>query len=335
MHLLLKAAARERRAPIYWWLALMVGTGGMLVAFVGYHYESPHYALLIAIVLGAAWSAPLVAYQSLAAPHRADTPAPPPGGGGSYREWMKQARMLGRLLLYYADNRDMPPELRKILHAARLDLRDTLRAHPLRDDLERVCLRIRAEAVERMKAWLWKEHRYRVREILLRYETQVAAEPDEDERLIALQTAVEDAAAEMSRYCMPRLLERERLMCARDCAWLASQTAYGHGGRFSPVELAGALVIEWGDFSEPWQPARMLHRAVVSMELSAAPSPGSAAAPAVPGAETPRTLRRVRVRVRRDSRRHHRRRRGPSLVDIFLSFGQWVRYSVRSFMLYR
>ena len=67
------------------------------------------------------------------------------------------AAKLGRVLLYYEENRDVPPELRKTLQAARADLNDTLRAHPLRDDLERVCERIRSGAVQAMKAWLWKD----------------------------------------------------------------------------------------------------------------------------------------------------------------------------------
>ena len=42
-----------------------------------------------------------------------------------------------------------------------------------------------------------------------------------------------------------------------------------------------------------------------------------------------------RVRVRHKHRRHSHRSRGPSPVDVFLSFGQWLRYSVRAWMLFR
>lgn len=331
MQQLRQAAARERRFPIFWWLFLMVLTGGMFVAAV--YDTAPHAAWLIAVLLAAAWVAPLVALQSLIPPRRAATLAPA-SGTGSYREWLRQARQLGRLLLYYEENREAEPELRDALRAARADLNDTLKAHPLRDDLERVCDRIRSGAVPAMKAWLWRDNAERIREIVREYEREVAERPDEDDRLIALQTAVENAAADMTRHCLPRMLERERLLCARDCAWLASQAASGHGGRFSPIELAAALVIEWGDFSEPWQPARMLRRAVARLEQTGrAAAAASGPAPEVPVAANGQRLRRVRVRVRR--KRRHRRHRGHSLVDILLSFGQWVRYSFRAFMFYR
>ena len=45
--------------------------------------------------------------------------------------------------------------------------------------------------------------------------------------------------------------------------------------------------------------------------------------------------KRVRVRVGRRHRPRHHSHRGPSILGIFLSFGQWIRYSVRSWMLYR
>ena len=336
MKQLRQSAARERRFPIIWWLFLMVLTGGMFL--VAIYDQAPYAALLVGILLAAAWAAPLVALQSLIPPRRAPTLAPAPGEG-TYKEWMKQARQLGRLLLYYEENRDMGPELRKTLQAARADLNDTLKAHPLRDDLERACERIRTGAVPAMKAWLWKDNGPRIQEVVRGYEHEVAEHPDEDDRLIALQTAVENAAARMTRYCLPRMLERERLLCARDCAWLASQTANGHGGRFSPIELAAALVIEWGDFSEPWQPARMLRRAVARLDqarafVGAAAVSGAAPAPELPAANGHGpALHRVRVRVRR--KRRHRHHRGPSFLDILLSFGQWVRYSIRSFMMYR
>ena len=54
-------------------------------------------------------------------------------------------------------------------------------------------------------------------------------------------------------------------------------------------------------------------------------------APAPAGGGIPHR-HRVRVRVRK--RRRHRYR-GPSILDILLSFGQWLRYSIRSWMLYR
>ena len=163
---------------------------------------------------------------------------------------------------------------------------------------------------------------------------------------------------------MPRLLESERLACAVECSWLGTVSVYAIEGMSSPIQVAARLVIEWSDFSEPWRPARMLRHVLKQMGLSvpvpAEPEGKGAAAP-VPfelvGTESPAALeadpvavadaapietpdatpkrRRVRVRVRRDHRRYRRQKRGPSILDILLSFGQWIRYSIRSWMLYR
>ena len=301
----------------------------------------------MAFLLLAAWLAPLLAFLSLSAPRRARDPEPLPGEG-TYDEWKRQGKLLGRVLLYFEDNPDISPELRQTLRAARADLRDTFRAHPLRDDLERVCRRVRASAVGRMKDWFWSEYRRRVGEIQREYE-RVAESCAEDDRLIALQAAVENAAAMMIRRCMPRMLERERLACARDCAWLASLAANGSGQRFSPIERAAALVVEWCDFSEPWQPALVLRHAVERLERDSGAASGgeeptstdTASFERAPhGTDTEQIVIRNgkkyrRVRVRKSHRRHSRHYRGPSLADIVLSFGQWVRYSVRSWLMYR
>ena len=69
MDQLQQAAKRERRAPIFWWLIVMAATGGALVVMVYDH--SRLLAYFLGILLAAAWAAPLVAMQSLAAPPRA------------------------------------------------------------------------------------------------------------------------------------------------------------------------------------------------------------------------------------------------------------------------
>jgi len=337
-----KAAARERRAPILWWFLMAVAMGGMLCLVMWHH--SKDVALFLGLLLGAAWVAPLVAFLSLSAPHRAKVPAPAPGEG-SFSEWMKQARLLGRVLLYYGDNRELSAECRQSIHDARKDLRDTLRSHPLRDDLERVCGRIRSGALPKLKAEFWRENRHQILELTREVEHEVASARDEDERLLTIHMAVENAAALMARHCMPRMLERERLACAVDCAWLAAQAAPAHKGVLTPIELAARLVIEWTDFSEPWRPARMLRSvlatlnispsAVASIPVETSPvDPSAQAAAAIPTPSAPKR-RRVRVRVRHEHSCRHRKHRGPSIIDILLSFGQWVRYSVRSWMLYR
>ena len=344
MQQLRQAAARERRVPIVWWLLLMVATGGALVGAV--HHHSPHGSVYLAILLAAAWAAPLVALQSLAAPRRARKSAPAPGTG-SFADWLAQARMLGRVLLYYQDNPELPLDLQQEIRAARADLRDVLGAHPLRDDLERVCGRVRTGAIRQAKDWFAREYRRDIRELANVYEQEAAAGMDADARMLALRQAVEKAAALMSRNCMPRMLERERLACAVDCAWLAVQGAVAGPEHISPVDLVEMLVIEWSDFSEPWLPATALRRALSRLDRAdALPAPAAPAVapppPPPPGAARGDVVvrngkRYRRVRVRRKHRRHHRRfwNRGPSLADVFLSFGQWVRYSIRAWMLYR
>ena len=79
MHQLRQAAARERRVPIYWWLMLLVATGGTLIVLV-YGYSRP-MALYLAVLLAMAWAVPLIALMSLAAPRRAKKPAPASGEG--------------------------------------------------------------------------------------------------------------------------------------------------------------------------------------------------------------------------------------------------------------
>ena len=332
MYQLRQAAARERRAPIFWWLIVMAATGGALIVMV-YDHSRPA-SFLLGILLAAAWAAPLVALQSLAAPSRARKPAPAPGAG-TYDDWKNQAVLLGRVLLYFGDNPNLSPDIHRALRAARADLRDTLRAHPLRDDLERVCRRVREGAIRSLKDWLSREYRHDIRELANEYEQAALAEMDADQRLLALQRAVEKAAAMMSRNCMPRMLERQRLICATDCAWLAVQAAVERNGQISPVDLAEMLVIEWSDFSEPWQPARALRLALE--RLTRPDEPESVSAPEeAPGNVVIRNGKRYRrVRVRHKHRRHSHRSRGPSLADVFLSFGQWLRYSIRAWLLYR
>ena len=110
MHQLRQAAARERQVPILWWFLMMLLAGGALVALLFRH--SPPAAALVAILLAAVWLAPLVALASLAAPHRTKKPAPEPGAG-TFDEWLRQARQLGRVLLYYEDNPQLSPDIRQ------------------------------------------------------------------------------------------------------------------------------------------------------------------------------------------------------------------------------
>ena len=119
----------------------------------------------------------------------------------------------------------------------------------------------------------------------------------------------------------------------------------------SPIALAASLAIEWSDFSIPFdpEPARATLAAFLA-ENGAVPSPAPVAEPspatpapepAPPSAESPKHYRRVRVRVRHERHRHRSILR--RLVDEPLSsvrrgcfsFAQWLRYAVRSWLLYR
>lgn len=347
MNQLRQAAARERRVPMFWWTGMALLMGGGLYLLLRPH--SPFFAGLLAFLLAGAWAAPVLALVSLMAPRRATKPPPAPGQG-SFADWKKQTHLLGRVLLYYADIPELAPELKNLLHEAREDLRDTLRAHPLHDDLERVCGRIRSKALPAVKDWLWQEFEPLIQAIVHETEQQMATCSDENERLLLLQRAVEKAAACMSRASMPRMLERERLACAHDCAWWAASTVDYHHEPLTAVELAAKFVIMWSDFSEPWRPVCAICGVVADLPgaiataklqptLAAADKPELATAvdPATTGAtvvvRNGKRYRRVRVRHKKSHRR--RRTDGPSVFDILLSFGQWVRYSVRSWLMFR
>ncbi|MDY0150491.1 MAG: hypothetical protein RBT03_10460 [Kiritimatiellia bacterium] len=349
MNQLRQAAVRERRAPLVWWtfIALLMGGGLYLLL----RPTSPFLAGLLVFFLAGAWAAPVLALVSLTAPRRATKP-PPASGQGSFAEWNHQARLLGRVLLYYGDIPELPPTVQDRLRQARDDLRDTLRSHPLRDDLERVCGRIRRGALATVKDWLWQEFGPRIQDMMRETEQRISTTTDENERLRLLQAAVENAAACMSRAAMPRMLERERLACAHDCAWLATSAVNIHHTPLAAIELAAKGVIGWSDFSEPWQPVCSICGEVADLPPApaadeaplAAPLPGDAASPAAiaPAVATDappvvirngKRYRRVRVRRKLSRRRHHPG--GPSVRNILFSFGQWLRYSLRAWFLYR
>lgn len=343
MNQLRQVAAKERHGPILWWFFLLIMTNLALLCMV--HQHSRQRAVVYGIFLSVAWLAPLALLRARAAPRRAGQPAPEPGED-TFVAWHRYARALGRVLMYYEEIRERPPEISRKLYEARADLRDTLRAHPLRDDLERVCQRIREGAIVPTQAWFAQKFDPEIRALANEYEQAAAAQMGEDRRLLALQRAVENAAALMSRRCMPRMLESERLQCATNCAWLAAQSAAVHAGQISPVDLAEMLVIEWSDFSQPWQPAQALDRALqrLAQATSAPVVPATAevlAASPVDATTRQGTIvyrggkRYRRVRVHRQRARRRRYRPGAQIAAIFLSFAQWIRYSLRAWMLYR
>ena len=209
MNRLRQVATSERRGPIVWWFVLLLATNLVLLV-LAYKY-SWRWTAFFGALLMAAWVAPLALMHARAAPRRAKR-MPPQPGEGTFDEWAQYARTLGRLVMYYGDILDLSPEIRRKLKDAQADLRDTLRAHPLRDDLERVCERIRAGAVEPIKDWFARKHDPEIRALENAYEQAASVRMDEDFHLLTLQAAVENAAALMTRSCMPRQLVRDGLL---------------------------------------------------------------------------------------------------------------------------
>ncbi|NLB66529.1 MAG: hypothetical protein GX803_08670 [Lentisphaerae bacterium] len=362
-----RAVVRERRAPMVWWFGMALLMGGALYLLIRSH--SPPLAGALMILLAGGWFAPVLAIISLTAPKRAKS-RPPAPGTGSYAEWKQQARLLGRVLLYYEDIPNLSFDMRRRLKEAREDLRDTLRAHPLRDDLERVCGRIRSKTLPAIKYWLWEEYRVFFEQSCRETEEFLAGTEDPNARMVLIQQAVENSATQMSRFVMPRLLERERIKCMHECSRLTATVVILHGRSIPVGELAAMLVIMWSDFSEPWEPGNVVQRIFADTERERkgripdqpaesrdAPAPRPEPAATVAGKipkETAKAAAAVaaredlpedvvirggkryrRVRVRRKVKRRRVRHAGPGFGDILLSFGQWLRYSIRAWMLYR
>ena len=350
MNVLKRAAAREQLLPFIWWMGIAMAMWLLLLVLMFHHSMAGFVVIAIAGPLG--WAVPLVLTRALSAPQRAKVPAPLPGHG-RYRDWVRQVSLLGRVLMYHEDNPDLPRDLRHRLHATREDMGGLLRAHSPLEDLVQLCEDVRQGILPELKQTFWGHFRSRVRDLRVQYERELAGGMEPDCQLACLQEAVEGAAALATRYCIPRMLERERLYCAHACAWLAAHGSRGVHADLSPIDLAAALVVEWCDFSEPWLPAIVLQRAVTRLKESAqadaaelAQAAAAAAAatsappeecPGAPAAALPAKRVKVRVRVKRRSghRRHCRHYRGPGMWDIMLSFIQWLRYSVRSWLLYR
>jgi hypothetical protein len=348
-----RAATRERLAFAGWWAALALVCGAGLVAFVWARW--PTVGLFSAVVLAGAWLGPVLAWASLRAPHRNDAPWPAPGAG--YDAWRRQANALGRMLLYHQDDPALPKNVRQELREAHRGLRSVLRAHPLADDLERECARLRDGPIRLMKktAWLsvWPTVKDLEREWFDSSSSHTGAA-----RQHLLHELVGAAAAAATEGVLPRLLARERWECVELCTDYSLQLAAAPGRPLvSPIALSAALSIEWSDFSIPFDPeaaratlVAFLADAGVPVPPAVAPSVASAPAPAAPSppaaepapAPAPaKHYRRVRVRVRHEHHHHRsllRRLVGPPLDSVrrgFGSFFQWLRYWFRAWWLYR
>lgn len=365
-----KAASRERRAFAIWWFALSFFYGiGLLWVLMIMH--SGTLALFIGVILVGAWMAPLLALYSLRAPPHPTASWPAPDAG--YRDWLRQAHQMGRTLLYHMEAEQFSDHTRAILKAAHDDLRDTLRAHPLRDDLERVCTRIRDGALREAKEAIWLCMLPQLHDLKRNYTVQIA-DVSPDRRIDLFRDYLGAAAILSSQWVLPRLLARERWECVEECTSYALQlNAPYANASLAAMDIAAALIVEWADFSQALEPVRAAAFALAHVEetVAFAPAPTEAPATAVPPATTipdhadapapaeavppplpapdipPRKhYRRVRVKTRHEhSHHHHHHHRTPAdilwhepLVSTrraFRSFAQWLRYAFRSWMLYR
>ena len=349
-----RAATRERLAFAGWWAALALVCGAGLVAFVWARW--PTVGLFASIALAGAWLGPVLAWASLRAPRRNDAPWPATGAG--YDSWRRQANAIGRMLLYHQDDPALPKNVRRELLQAHRDLRSVLRAHPLSDDLERECARLRDGPVALAKKTAWLAVWPTVKDLESSWRESASTHTG-SARHHLLHELVGAAAAAASEGVLPRLLARERWECVELTTDYSLQLAAVPGRPVvSPIALAAALAIEWSDFSIPFDPDPVRDHLAAFLSANGIAPIVPESTPLIPPAEVPtpaavpeppltlppppqKHYRRVRVRVRHEHH-HHRsllhRLVGPPLDSVsrgFGSFFQWLRYWFRAWRLYR
>ena len=353
-----RAATRERLAFAGWWAGLAFACGAGLVAFIWARW--PTVGLFAAVALGGAWLGPILAWASLRAPRRNELPWPPPGAG--YDAWHRQTNALGRMFLYHQDDPALPKNVRRELLQANRELRAVLRARPIGDDLERECTRLREGPVALAKKTAWLAVWPTVKDLEAAWRESATTHTGAARHHL-LHELVGAAAAAASEGVLPRLLARERWECVELTTDYSLQLAAAPGRPVvSPIALAAALAIEWADFSIPFDPEPVRDHLAAFLSANGiapavavpppaplppppppaeAPAPAEAPEPPITPPPPAKHYRRVRVRVRHE-RHHHRtllcRMVEDSLSSIHrgcFSFAQWLRYVVRSWLLYR
>jgi hypothetical protein len=348
-----RAATRERLAFTGWWAALAFACGAGVAGFIW--MRSPTAGMFAAIVLAGAWLGPVLAWASMRAPRRNTEPWPGPGAG--YDMWRRQANAIGRMLLYHQGDPALPQNVQRELREAHSELRSVLRTHPSGDNLERECTRLRngPMLLARKTAWLsvWPQ----VKDLEARW--RESAGDGSIDRHHLLHELVGAAAAAASEGVLPRLLARERWECVELSTDYALQLAAAPGlPLVSPIALAAALAIDWGDFSVPLDPEATradiaaffaqsdMPPSIVlpvpeSLQPSATPPVPSAGPAAAVSPPAPKRYRRVRVKVRHEHHHHRsilKRIFGEPIASVrrgIDSFSQWLRYSFRAWWMYR
>lgn len=352
-----RAATRERLAFAGWWAGLAFACGAGLVAFVWTRW--PTVGLFAAVALAGAWLGPILAWASLRAPRRHGEPWP--AAGADCARWRRQANALGRMLLYHQDDPALPRNVRQEIREAHRELRSVLRGHSSAGELERECVRLRDGVVRLAKRTAWLAVWPQVKDLETQWFDSPARALEGAPRQHLLHELVGAAAAAASEGVLPRLLARERWECVELSTDYALQLAAVPGRPFvSPIALAAAIAIGWGDFSGPVDPeadrAALVEffaangvetplvpdRPVPGMAMATRAAEGAEPAPAAaPSAPEPKRYRRVRVRVRHE--RHSHRSLWTKLVGEPIesvrrgcaSFSQWVRYAFRAWWMYR
>lgn len=249
MEMLKRAARREGWAPGAWWGA-MAAVGGAAAVWLLWGRHPVAAKVLTGLWVGGL-AAPLAAVASL----RTKRPRQPPpkAGEGTWQEWRTLCDGVGRTVMWGLGSCP-DPDIRKRLETARKDLGDTLGAHPLRGDLERVCVRVAKLAVAPMQTWFWQQWLSGSAAELRREAERLSAEADGTERRLEIwEGAMEDGAAKAMRCLYPGMPAQEQEEGAKACVLAAWQGAKPGDPL---VELAMALGLEWGALTRPWQPAR-------------------------------------------------------------------------------
>lgn len=331
---LYREAERERWAPGIWWLGVAVIEGIVLTWLLSTSVVEG--AVVFAVCLTIILLAPIWSLFSSAGPKRVkELPAP----DASYDEWYAYAKLFGKLLLFFESNPNLDAEMRKNLKSAHADLRDTLRAHPLRDDLIRVVNRIQNGPLTILWWYLWKANRDMIRTLSLDYEAANQNTADMQRSLGLFRKTTMAVASNMTQYCLPQLLARERLKCASECMRVALIMSPRYPN-VSPIVITGLLVLEWINFSIPWDQKAVEKRVGDKIhdpntqveELSA-----EEAAPSAPADKDEIPLHRHsghRKRRRRRSRHSKRHWKNWVPVRAARTFGNRVHYRLKAWWLY-
>lgn len=365
-------AAREQCGALLWWAALWLVQAAVLLALV--HARWPQHAAFAAILQLAALLAPLAARWSLLPPRRAKRPPPP--GNAPYADWIVPVRMVGRFLLYQEHNPNLSPETLSSIRAAGADLRETLRHHPLSDDLERAHDKIRSGPLLLWKTDCWTRCLPEADALAARF---AALSPGTLDPYFSRFNALWAVARLAIHHCMPDLLEQETYKAQNATVHLALLARQLGVLPHVPLHrLAVLCAIEWCDFSLPWVPSDVIARIQAlpfpdeatdastpapplpdpppppPVEIPPPPTPSPADTPPAPDATIngipPREGRHHRHHRHSRSRpadpippRHHRHRSRLTpdtreirhIRNIFLTFAQRIRYTLRAWFLYR